>query len=209
MDGRQHERTVESDDYRGVSRRRLLQGVGGLGVVGLAGPAAGVRAGGHDRSGAVQQREEGLESFEYVHEMNVNGATSTAEAAGTIDAAAGRIVYEGVIDDYIPGYRYWAGSAVTLAIISGAPAVAAELSGGRNTLTLTEGDLGYGVTVETSDRFADLQTDVRVGRDGGTLLAELRTEGQADYPDLVGMLPVAMRFRQEPTDGGFMETGWC
>lgn len=145
--------------------------------------------------------------FVYTHEVEINGENGIARAHGTLDPDRGRIIYEGIVDRYIEGYKRWPVSWLTLVIVSGGLIAAAERLGGVNTLTLTDRELEYEVAVATRDEFAEIDTEIAVHRSGDTVMAHLRSRGEADYPEVIGMAPVPMRFIQTPTDDGFVETG--
>jgi hypothetical protein len=145
--------------------------------------------------------------FEYTHTVDINGEQGVAKATGRIDLARGRLIYEGVIDRYIPGYRWWPVSWLTLIIISGGPIFALEEGGAVNLHTLTKGELGYKVEVTTQDDFADILTEIAVERRGETIVATLNSTGTARYPEVVAMAQPVVRLVQTPTSGGFVEEG--
>jgi Subtilase family len=146
--------------------------------------------------------------IDYIHEIQINGESAEAVVTGTADLGTGRVIVEGRVSNYIFGYRYWPSSWITLIMTSVLPAVSLEQGDGLNLLTITDGQLGYEVTAITQNEFADIKTQIQVTLEGDTIVARLQSEGQSNYPDLVGMGEGEMTIRQTPNpDGGFIETG--
>ena len=67
--------------------------------------------------------------------------------------------------------------------------------------------MGYRITGFQKDRYAETTTRIFVRRVGGTIIADLFTDGSAKYPDLVGMANEPMRLSRARSATGFVETG--
>ena len=146
-------------------------------------------------------------SFDYVHNVEINGQQETATAKGTLDSDTGAVRYDGSVSNYIDGYAYWPVSWLTLVVTSGGPIFALERDAARNIFSLTDGQLDYSVQVQTQDEFADIATEIQIRMEGDTVFAELTSEGVAKYPTIMGMVDEPMVFTQTPTNEGFVEQG--
>lgn len=156
---------------------------------------------------AMSQPERELQ-IDYIHDVQINGETAQAIVTGTANLGTGVVVVEGTISHYIAGYRFWPSSWITLIMTSILPAVSLERGEARNLLTITDGQLGYEVRAITENEFAAIRTEIQVILEGDTIVAHLKSEGESNYPDLVGMGEGKMEILQTPNpDGGFTETG--
>jgi hypothetical protein len=154
---------------------------------------------------AIRQSE--VLELQYTHNVQINGEESVANVTGSVDLSTGIVTVDGRIDRYIDGYFRWPVSWLTLIMTSVLPAVSLEQDGAVNLLTATDGELGYEVVALTQNDYADITTRISVRRDGDTIIAELNSEGESRYPEIVGMGDRPMVIRQTPTEDGFRESG--
>ena len=151
-------------------------------------------------------RSQEILNFDYEHRIFINDEETQAIAQGTINLDTGELHYDSQIERYIVGYARWAASPVTKATHSGGPIGALTEGEAQNLFALTNGELGYEIVSRTLDEFADIETRISVLLEGDTVVARLESQGNADYPVLVGIDgPVV--FTQMPIAGGFLETG--
>lgn len=151
---------------------------------------------------------EGIFDIRYTHDITINGVSAQALVTGTADLDTGIVTIEGEISNYIDGYRFWPTSWITLIMTSVMPAVSLERGAGINLFNLTDGQLGYEARAITENDYANITTDISVVREGNTIVASLVSEGDAAYPDVVGMGEGLMEITQSPNpEGGFTETG--
>ncbi|MBZ0286647.1 MAG: S8 family serine peptidase, partial [Anaerolineae bacterium] len=144
----------------------------------------------------------------YNHTVLINGESSAASATGEADLSTGTVRIVGIIDHYIEGYKFWPVSWITKIMTSILPAISLEENGGVNLLTLGGDALKYEARVVMESEFSSIVTQVNVTRDGDTLIAEMTSEGKAQFPEIVGMDEGTMEIIQTPNpDGGFIETG--
>ncbi len=144
----------------------------------------------------------------YTHTVNINGEEFTANATGVAKLSDGSFIMEASIDQFIPGYGRWPVSWVTKSITTIMPAIAFEIGGAQNLHSLTGGELGFTATALTENKFANLTSQISVGLEDGVIVAEIFTEGEADYPDIIAMGEGPLRLVQIPhPDGGFEEQG--
>ncbi|MCA9885927.1 MAG: S8 family serine peptidase, partial [Anaerolineae bacterium] len=146
--------------------------------------------------------------IDYIHTIEVNGQEAEAIVEGIVDLQTGIVEINSTISHYIDGYQYWPTGWITLIMTSVMPAVSLERGDAYNLLTLTDGELGYQVNSVMSNQYALVTTNIDVQRDEDTIIARLVSQGQANFPDIIGMGEGTLEIVQMPNaEGGFTETG--
>lgn len=145
--------------------------------------------------------------YEYNHTMRINGEEAVAHGVGELNFEEGYILLQTEITNYIDGYSQYASSVVTNAGGGGGGGdVAIVLEGAVNLRELMEDGLSYTATAYTQDDYVDLVTEFEVTQDGDLVIANVVTEGEANYPLITGM-DGPVQITQIPTTDGFIEVG--
>ena len=157
---------------------------------------------------SVSAQEEETYEVRYTHTVRVNGETFVATATGAANATTGSFIMESTIENYIAGYSRWPVSWVTKSITTIMPTISLEVGSAQNLLSLTNGELGFTATSITENEYASILTQIDVQLQDGMVIADVVSEGEASYPEIIGMGEGPLVLTQIPNaEGGFSERG--
>ncbi len=159
-----------------------------------------------DVAGAEPEKVNTL-AYEYNHTMRINNEEAFAFGVGELNFDEGIIYLEAEINKYIQGYGLAFSSVVTCAGgCGGGGDVAIVADGAIDIRSLMEDGFSYTARAVTRDEYADIVTNIEVFQEGDRVIANLVSEGTANYPPVVAM-GGPIEITQIPTENGFIEVG--